>query len=111
MAELRRRTEHEKTSATLVSTRPATSTTNAVEGTQCEQIEHRSAHDNAVEVERLRTEAQRLRTEAERLHIKAQEKEAAASRMHELLILDRQIELARIHARSPAPGAMDPRQG
>jgi hypothetical protein len=30
----------------------------------------------------------------ERLRIEAQEKEAAASRAHELLILDRQIELA-----------------
>jgi hypothetical protein len=54
MAELRRRAEDEQTSATATSTRPATSTANAREGTQREQIEHRSAHDTAIEVERLR---------------------------------------------------------
>ncbi|KIJ08039.1 hypothetical protein PAXINDRAFT_173116 [Paxillus involutus ATCC 200175] len=44
------------------------------------QIKDRSAHDTAIALERLRIE------------------EATASRAHELLVLDRQIELARIHA-------------
>ncbi|KIJ05908.1 hypothetical protein PAXINDRAFT_20867 [Paxillus involutus ATCC 200175] len=117
MAELRGWTEDEQASATATSTRPATSVANAREGTQPEQNEHRSAHDTAIEVERLRTEAERLRTEAERLRnegerlrIEAQEKEAAASRA-QLLVLDRQIELACIHVGSLAPASTDAREG
>ncbi|KAF8837122.1 WD40 repeat-like protein [Paxillus ammoniavirescens] len=142
MAELRRRTEDGQISATATSTRPATSIANAAEGTQREQIDRRSAHDTAIEVERLRTEAQEKEAAAarahellmlqERLRIEAQEKEAAAARAHELLmlqerlrieaqekqaqadhelmVLDRQIELARIHAGCAAPGSVDPPQ-
>jgi len=91
MAEVREQTEDEPTPATSTSTRPA----NARESTEGERINHRSTHDTAIEVERLR--------------IEAQEKEAAAARAHELLMLERQIELARIHA--AAPGPIDPRTG
>jgi len=93
MDELRVRTEDDITSINAMSTRLAMST-------EREQITHRTAHDAAIEVERWRFEAERLRIE-----------EAAASRAHELLILDREIELARIHAGSPAPGPTDSLQG
>ncbi|KAF8837300.1 hypothetical protein BDN67DRAFT_1013971 [Paxillus ammoniavirescens] len=124
MAELRRQTEDEQISVTAMSTRPATSTANATKGTQREQIDRQSAHDTAIEVERLRLEGERLRIEVqekqaahelrqerlriegERLRIEAQEKQAA----HKLLILDRQIELARIHVGYSAPGLIDPPQ-
>ncbi|KAF8836553.1 hypothetical protein BDN67DRAFT_983860 [Paxillus ammoniavirescens] len=75
-------------------TRLAMSTANARECTVREQIKCQSAHDTAIAVERL--------------HIDAHDKQAAASCAHELLILDRQIELARINAGFHVPGPIDP---
>jgi len=88
MAELRVRTEDDATSTTSRSTtRFATSTNNAMDRTEREQIKCQFSHDTAM-------------IEVERLRIEAQEKETSASRAHELLVLDRQIELAHIHAAS-----------
>ncbi|KIK72599.1 hypothetical protein PAXRUDRAFT_180357, partial [Paxillus rubicundulus Ve08.2h10] len=106
IGELRLRREDEQTLTAVMSTHPATSIAKAEQGTQCGHNEHRSAHNTAIEVERLRTEAAGLRLEAERLRIE----EAAASRAHELLILNRQIELARIHAGYPALVPIDSRR-
>ncbi|KAF9235106.1 hypothetical protein BU15DRAFT_78338 [Melanogaster broomeanus] len=75
-------------------TRLAMSTANARERTARERINSQSAHDTAIAVERLR--------------IEAHDKQAAASCAHELLMLDRQIELARINAGYRAPGPIDP---
>ncbi|KAF8835883.1 hypothetical protein BDN67DRAFT_1037052 [Paxillus ammoniavirescens] len=86
MAELHRQTEDEQISATATLTQPTMSTANAMEGIQCEQIDCQLAHDTAVEVECLGLEG-------ECLCIEAQEKAAAATRAHELLMLDRQEHL------------------
>ncbi|KIJ07733.1 hypothetical protein PAXINDRAFT_102831 [Paxillus involutus ATCC 200175] len=90
-AEIHRRTNDDTTSVTTTSsTRLAINTPNARERTERARTKHRSAHDTAIETERLRTEAQ--------------EKEAAASRAYDLLVLarDSQIELVHIHAAHPA---------
>ncbi|KIJ61907.1 hypothetical protein HYDPIDRAFT_169487 [Hydnomerulius pinastri MD-312] len=76
-------------------TRLAMSTANARERTEREWIKRQSAHDTAIMVERMRLEAQ--------------EKQATASRAHDLMMMDRQIELAHINAGYPAPGPIDPR--
>jgi hypothetical protein len=57
----------------------AMSTANARERMVRERIKRQSAHDTAIAVERL--------------CIEAHDKQAAASRAHKLLILDRQVEL------------------
>ncbi|KIK74743.1 hypothetical protein PAXRUDRAFT_19587 [Paxillus rubicundulus Ve08.2h10] len=114
MGELRLRREDEQTLTAVMLTHPATSVAKAKQGTQCGHDEHRSAHNTAIEAERLRTEAERLCTEAARLRLEAERlrtEEAAASRAHELLILNRQIELARIHVGYPALVPIDSRQG
>ncbi|KAF9236935.1 hypothetical protein BU15DRAFT_76423 [Melanogaster broomeanus] len=67
----------------------------AKEKTECEWIKRQTAYNTAVAVEQMR--------------IEAQEKQAAATRAHELLMLDRQIELARLHAGHPLPSSIDPR--
>ncbi|KIK91256.1 hypothetical protein PAXRUDRAFT_149907, partial [Paxillus rubicundulus Ve08.2h10] len=72
----------------------AMSTANARERTVHRWIKCQSAHDTAIAVEHLR--------------IEAHNKQAAASHAHELLILDRQIELARINAGFHVPGPIDP---
>ncbi|KAF9232196.1 hypothetical protein BU15DRAFT_81515 [Melanogaster broomeanus] len=56
--------------------------TNAKERTVREQIKRQSAHDTALAVERLR--------------LKVQQEQAMAQRAHELLMIDKQIELARL---------------
>jgi len=67
--------------------------TNAKECTAREQIKRQSAHDTAIAVEQMR--------------IKAQEEQAAAQRAHDLLMMEKQIELARLNSRFPVP--IDPR--
>ncbi|KIJ19251.1 hypothetical protein PAXINDRAFT_8604 [Paxillus involutus ATCC 200175] len=101
--------------ATATSNRPATSRANAREVERLRLTAERlrmEARDKEVAAARVHEllmlgRQERLRIEVERLRIEAQEKQAA----HELLVLDRQIELARIHAGYPASGSIAPPQG
>ncbi|KAF9230751.1 hypothetical protein BU15DRAFT_83237 [Melanogaster broomeanus] len=68
--------------------------TNAKERTAREQIKCQTAYDTAIAVEQLR--------------IKAQAEQAAAQREHDILMMERQIELARLHARYPTGATIDP---
>ncbi|KAF8442020.1 hypothetical protein L210DRAFT_987512 [Boletus edulis BED1] len=72
-----------------------TSAATAKEKTKRERIKRQTAHDTAITVEQMR--------------IEAQEKQAIAARAHELMMMDRQIELARIHAGHAPLGPIDPR--
>ncbi|KAF8835212.1 hypothetical protein BDN67DRAFT_1015742 [Paxillus ammoniavirescens] len=77
--------------------RLAMNVTNAKEHTAHEQIKCQSAHDTAIAVEHLR--------------VKAQQEQAAAQHAHELHMMDKQIELARLqHGGYPGPqvGPIDP---
>ena len=56
----------------------------AKEKTEHERIKHQTAHNTAITVKQM--------------HIEAQEKQAIAARAHELMMMDRQIELAHLHA-------------
>ena len=66
----------------------------AKEKTECERIKRQTAHDTAVTVEQMR--------------IEAQEKQAVAAHAHELMMMDRQIELACLHAGHASLGPIDP---
>ena len=72
----------------------AISAATAKEKTECEWIKHQTAHDTAVTVEWM--------------CIEAQEKQAVAARAHELMMMDRQIELAHLHAGHASLGPIDP---
>ncbi|KIJ05172.1 hypothetical protein PAXINDRAFT_21546 [Paxillus involutus ATCC 200175] len=73
--------------------RLAMNATNAKERTAREQIKRQSAHDTAIAVEHLR--------------VKAQQEQAAAQHAHELCMMDKQIELARLQ-RGGYQGALGP---
>ncbi|KAF9235926.1 hypothetical protein BU15DRAFT_64469 [Melanogaster broomeanus] len=68
--------------------------TNAKHHIEREQIKRNSAYETAVTVERMR--------------LKVQEELAAAQRAHDLVMIEKQIELARIQAAFRADGAIDP---
>ena len=72
----------------------AISAATAKEKTEHEQIKCQTAHDTAVTVEQM--------------HIEAQEKQAVAACAHELMMMDRQIKLACLHAGQASLGPIDP---
>ena len=74
--------------------RLAISAATAKEKTERERIKRHTAHDTAVTVERM--------------CIEAQEKQAVAARAHKLMMMDRQIELARLYAGHASLGPIDP---
>ena len=67
----------------------------AKEKTERERIKRQTAHNTAITVEQMR--------------IEAQEKQAIAAHAHELMMMDRQIELARLHAGRAPFVPIDPR--